>query len=45
VAGDTIVWAFGLGDHPEMIALRLNGNGELPTPEQQRTPVLTPEGD
>ena len=35
--------AFGLGDDPSVIALRLNGNGELPTPEEQRTPVLTPE--
>ena len=45
VVGDTILWAFGLGDHPSVIALRLNGNGALPTPEQQRTPVLTPQGD
>ena len=44
VAGDTIVWAFGLGDDPQVVALSLNGNGALPTPEQQRTPVLTPEG-
>jgi outer membrane protein assembly factor BamB len=44
VAGDTIVWAFGLGDSPQVIALSLNGQGALPTPEQQRTPVLTPEG-
>ena len=45
VVGDSVIWAFGLGDDPEVIALRLNGNGELPTPEEQRTPVLTPEGD
>lgn len=43
VAGDTIVWAFGIGDGPSMVALSLNGNGSLPTPEQQRTPVRTPE--
>jgi outer membrane protein assembly factor BamB len=45
VAGDTIVWAFGLGDNPQVVALSLNGKGALPTPEQQRTPVLTPEGN
>lgn len=44
VAGDTIVWPFGLGDSPMMIALSLTGTGSLPTPEQQRTPVKTPEG-
>jgi glucose dehydrogenase len=43
VAGDTIVWAFGLGDDPSIIALRLGGDGSLPTPERQRTPVLTPD--
>jgi outer membrane protein assembly factor BamB len=45
VVGDTIVWAFGLGDDPSLIALSLKGNGEIPTPEQQRTPVMTPEGN
>jgi outer membrane protein assembly factor BamB len=45
VAGDTLIWAFGLGDDPSIVALRLNANGSTPTPEQQRTPVLTPEGN
>ena len=45
VAGDTIVWPFGLGDSPSVIALKLGGTGSIPTPEQQRTPVLTPEGN
>jgi outer membrane protein assembly factor BamB len=44
VVGDTIIWPFGIGDSPAVIALRLNGTGELPTPEQQRTPVMTPAG-
>jgi glucose dehydrogenase len=43
VAGDTIVWGFGLGDSPSMIALSLSGDGQLPVPEQQRTPVMTPD--
>ena len=43
VAGDTIVWAFGLGDDPSVIALRIGGTGSLPTPEEQRTPVETPD--
>ncbi len=42
VAGDTIVWPFGIGDSPSVIALSLNGSGQTPTPEQQRTPVMTP---
>jgi outer membrane protein assembly factor BamB len=45
VSGDTIVWPFGLGDSPSVIALKLGGTGSLPTPEQQRTPVMTPEGN
>lgn len=45
VTGDTIIWAFGLGDDPSVIALRLNGTGATATPAQQRTPVLTPEGN
>jgi outer membrane protein assembly factor BamB len=45
VTGDTIIWAFGLGDDPSVIALRLNGTGVTATPAQQRTPVLTPEGN
>jgi alcohol dehydrogenase (cytochrome c) len=45
VAGDTIVWAFGLGDDPSVIALSLSGNEPTSTPAQQRTPVLTPEGN
>jgi outer membrane protein assembly factor BamB len=44
VSGDTIVWPFGLGDNPSVIALSLKGGGSIPTPEQQRTPVQTPEG-
>jgi len=45
VVGDTIIWAFGLGDDPSVIALKLNGTGATSTPAQQRTPVLTPEGN
>ncbi len=44
VVGDTIVWPFGLGDSPSMIALSLSGTGSISTPEPLRTPVLTPEG-
>ena len=44
VAGDTILWPFGLGDSPAVIALRLGSNQPTPTPEQQRTPVMTPVG-
>jgi outer membrane protein assembly factor BamB len=44
VVGDTIIWAFGLGDDPSVIALSLNGNAPTSTPAQQRTPVLTPAG-
>jgi len=44
VVGDTIIWPFGLGDQPLMIALSLKGNAMLPTPEPQSTPVRTPEG-
>jgi outer membrane protein assembly factor BamB len=44
VVGDTIIWPFGLGDQPLMIALRVGGTGALPTPEPARTPVRTPEG-
>jgi outer membrane protein assembly factor BamB len=44
VAGDTIVWPFGLGDSPSLIALSLNGSGTIPTPPMQRTPVKTPQG-
>jgi hypothetical protein len=44
VAGDTIVWPFGLGDSPSLIALSLGGSGTIPTPPTQRTPVQTPEG-
>ncbi len=42
VSGDTLVFPVGLGSNPVLLALRLNGpNGEgaVPTPEQQRTPV------
>ena len=44
VSGDTIVWPFGLGDSPSMIALSLSGSGSIPTPELLRTPVRTPQG-
>jgi outer membrane protein assembly factor BamB len=44
VAGDTILWPVGLGDSPAVIALRLSSNKPTPTPEQQRTPVKTPQG-
>ncbi len=45
VTGDTIVWPFGLGDSPMVIAISLHGNGTLPAPEEQRTPVKTPQGN
>ena len=45
VVGDTILWAFGLGDDPALIALSLSGDSPTSTPAQQRTPVLTPEGN
>ncbi len=45
VVGDTIIWAFGLGDDPSVIALSLTGSEPTSTPAQQRTPVLTPEGN
>lgn len=44
VAGDTIIWPFGLGDSPSMIALSLSGSGSISTPEPVRTPIQTPEG-
>lgn len=45
VAGDMIVWPFGLGDSPSMVALSLTGKTQAtPTPEQQRTPAQTPQG-
>ncbi len=44
VVGDTIVWPFGLGDSPSVIALSLKGNGTIATPLPLRTPILTPEG-
>ncbi|MCC7450998.1 MAG: PQQ-binding-like beta-propeller repeat protein [Anaerolineae bacterium] len=44
VAGDTLIWPIGLGGSPAVIAWRLNGKGSIPTPNQLRTPVLTPEG-
>jgi outer membrane protein assembly factor BamB len=44
VVGDTIIWPFGLGDSPMVIALRLGANTPTPTPETQRTPVRTPQG-
>ncbi len=45
VVGDTIIWAFGLGDGPEVLALSLSGDeATLPAPEPQKTPVMTPQG-
>jgi outer membrane protein assembly factor BamB len=44
VSGDTIVWPIGLGDSPAMIALSLSSGKPTPTPERQRTPVMTPQG-
>jgi outer membrane protein assembly factor BamB len=44
VAGDTIVWPIGIGSHPVLLTLRLGAAEPVPTPEQLRTPVLTPEG-
>jgi outer membrane protein assembly factor BamB len=44
VTGDMLVWPFGLGDSPAVIALSLKGNQLTPTPEEQRTPVMTPQG-
>jgi glucose dehydrogenase len=45
VVGDALIWAFGLGDSPAMVALSLTGTStSTPTPEQQRTPVMTPQG-
>jgi len=44
VSGDTIIWPIGLGDSPSIIALSLTGKQGTPTPEQQRTPVQTPQG-
>lgn len=44
VSGDTILWPIGIGDHPIMLALRLNANAAIPTPEELRTPVQTPAG-
>jgi outer membrane protein assembly factor BamB len=38
VVGDTVVWAFGLGDDPSVIALKLNSTAVTATPAQQRTP-------
>jgi hypothetical protein len=46
VTGDTIVWPFGLGDSPAVVAISLSGKTTTtPTPEQQRTPVQTPQGN
>jgi len=44
VVGDTIIWPFGLGDSPSVIALSLKGSNTLPTPAPIRTPVATPQG-
>lgn len=39
VTGDTIIFPIGIGSNPVLLALRLQGEGQLPTPDQQRTPV------
>jgi glucose dehydrogenase len=44
VADDTLLWPIGIGDSPMLLALRLQSNAAIPTPEQQRTPVQTPQG-
>ncbi len=44
LAGDSLIWAFGLGDSPSVLSLSLSGFSTLPAPEPQRTPVTTPEG-
>lgn len=45
VVGDTVIWPFGLGDSPAVVALSLKGSSSsTPTPEAQRTPVKTPQG-
>jgi outer membrane protein assembly factor BamB len=44
VVGDTVLWPIGLGDSPMLLALNLSSDQPTPTPEQQRTPVRTPQG-
>jgi outer membrane protein assembly factor BamB len=44
VVGDMVIWPFGLGDSPQVIALSLKGNSSVPTPEKLKTPVKTPQG-
>jgi outer membrane protein assembly factor BamB len=39
VTRDTVVFPLGLGSNPVLLALRLQGEGAIPAPEQQRTPV------
>ncbi len=43
VTGDTIIFPIGIGSNPVLLALRLGGEGAVPTPEQQRTPVSSGE--
>lgn len=44
VTGDTIIFPVGIGSNPVLLALRVQGDGDgaVPTPEQQPTPQ--PEG-
>jgi outer membrane protein assembly factor BamB len=39
VTHDTIIFPLGIGSDPVLLALRLQGEGAVPTQEQQRTPV------
>lgn len=39
VTRDTIIFPIGIGGIPVLLALRLGGDGAIPTPEQQPTPI------
>jgi outer membrane protein assembly factor BamB len=39
VTRDTIIFPVGIGSNPVLMALRLQGEGDIPIPDQQRTPV------
>jgi len=41
VAGDTYIIPVGIGSRPVLLALRLQAESAVPTPDQQRTPVAT----
>ena len=45
VTRDTIIFPVGLGSNPVLLALRVQGEGVMPTPEQQHTPVPEEPGD